>query len=505
MISTCRINPKTAGPILLVVGVGVLLRLWNIADESAWLDEVYTLPHLDAPSLGQFWREMAEADPPTVLAPGYFTLLYLWTRVFGATLLAARAFSLLWGIACIPLLFLLGRRLNGPQGGLLAAACCALALPHIYYAQEVRMYAMVGCLSLVSMLTLLYAMETKGRWGWLLINAGVNVLLVFSSLFSVALLLAQGFFVVVQAGRKAWWGLAVVWGTLQIAASALIMIWFRTHAVESAYWMQTPGWRELANTYLVFSGGRYSNENPAEFLALGLSLDLILSVLLYGAAVLGLARETGSPQEASPSPSHASSRARRVLLLAWLVIPPLLLFTVAVLWKPCFLYRYVLFSSFALYLLADGFLARLESPKRRRALTGLVLLLFAYQCTAIAAGPFRPDYRAALDHIGEAEARGAPPTRTPLLILKQPLNTLPLEYLDAARDRDLHIVHGIGDLHAESLRLIQEYGALWVICWRWDRLGEYQAFLRESSVRFSQFRLGGMPPLYLGLLDTPDN
>jgi hypothetical protein len=38
---------------------------------------------------------------------------------------------------------------------------------------------------------------------------------------------------------------------------------------------------------------------------------------------------------------------------------------------------------------------------------------------------------------------------------------------------------------------------LWVMMWRWDRMEEFEAHLRENGIEAELSRFGGMPPLYL--------
>jgi len=87
------------------------------------------------------------------------------------------------------------------------------------------------------------------------------------------------------------------------------------------------------------------------------------------------------------------------------------------------------------------------------------------------------------------------------LVLKKPLNTLPLEYLGVFPADRIRVVYGGGDLHEESARLAAEHGAVWVVMWRWDRMPEYEAFLHEQGIRLDRSALGGMPPLYLYRLE----
>lgn len=472
-----RLNWAALG---LILATGAALRLWNLRGECAWYDEVLSLQHLDAPSLRVFWDRLAQADPPCVLAPGYFTVEYLWGQVFGTSVLSLRGLSLLCGLACIPLLYCIGRRLYGWRAGLVAALCLAWSMPHVYYAQEVRMYAFVSCLCLISMLSLLLALE-RVRGAWWILHGAANLLLLWSNVFTGLFIVVQGLFLLgFHRDRRA---ALFCWGLVHASFCALLGAMYATHSVNSAFWMPQPSWRELVNAFIVFTGGRYSNENPAAYLPFGVTLDWGL------AALLGLCALVAAP--ARPG----ALRGTRFLVYAWLVAPPVLLFLAAVLWKPCFLYRYVLYASFPLYLLTGAAMVRMRRMHAIPLLFAL-LTLYAYQCSPRFTTPFRPDYRAAWTTYVEGHAPDAP-----MLILKEPLNTLPMRFTQHAEARELRVAYGRRDLEEESLQLVKRFGCARVVLWRWDRREEYEAFLSANGIRARCLTLGGMPPLHVYLIE----
>jgi uncharacterized membrane protein len=75
--------------------------------------------------------------------PLYYLLLNGWTRLAGTGDVAVRLFSVLLGIACIPIAASLARRLGGRRAVLPAAVLFALGPQAVYYDTEVRMYALL--------------------------------------------------------------------------------------------------------------------------------------------------------------------------------------------------------------------------------------------------------------------------------------------------------------------------------------------------------------------------
>lgn len=78
----------------------------------------------------------------------------------------------------IPLIivYLLGRRLFPPRGGLIALGYASISLLHIYYSQEVRTYPLVMVLAPPSMYTFLLGAETKHLAPWA-VHTAANALL----------------------------------------------------------------------------------------------------------------------------------------------------------------------------------------------------------------------------------------------------------------------------------------------------------------------------------------
>lgn len=487
-IARCRVCMLVGAALAL----GAFLRLWNLSGESPWLDEVLTLSHLGAPTLQAYWRELNAIDGSYAMVPVYYTVEYVWARVFGTSADVVRGLSLAAGLLSIPLLFGIARRIYGDAAGVVAAFCLAVSLPHVFYSQEVRRYALECLLVLLSFYTLLRGAESEQSIWWpghLL----TNFALLWTTVYGAPLLAVQAFFLVFVAragGRR-----VMVWSAINGLALAGLLAWTWSLQGVTAFWMVPPSLRDFANAFLVYAGGRFSNENPAPYLPMGVTLDYLLGTLLYIAVIAG-AWFALRPRDSSAKPYFGAPQSGfAVVLLGWLFLTPLFWFLMALVWKPCFLYRYYLYASFPLYIFAGGAYAALKRPWARALFLTALLVLYAYQNTVRFTTPFRPDYRAAARHIQQEDvATGVAP---PLLALKKPLNVAPLEYLDIFPVARLRVAYGAGDLHEESAKLVAEYGGLWVITWRWDRMPEYEAFLRKRGIRVERYTLGGMPPLYL--------
>ncbi len=132
--------------LFLIVVVAWSLRLWNVDFAAPWQDEVHSIvysrtPAADLLNIGR----VSDIHPPL-----YFLSLKTWFSFFEETRLSARMFSVFFGTLCVPMVFLIARRLYGVKVALLAAAFFATAPLAIHYAREVRMYPFYTFLFLVS-------------------------------------------------------------------------------------------------------------------------------------------------------------------------------------------------------------------------------------------------------------------------------------------------------------------------------------------------------------------
>lgn len=137
-----RAAPTRRRQTVLVVAaltvVAALLRGWGLGDKSLWIDEAFSL-WISVQDLDAIWRHTAVLDKHP---PLYYALLHLWLGP-DAGEIALRGFSVLFGVATVPLAYVIGRDTGGRWVGLLAAALLAVSPLHIALSQLGRMYTML--------------------------------------------------------------------------------------------------------------------------------------------------------------------------------------------------------------------------------------------------------------------------------------------------------------------------------------------------------------------------
>ena len=125
---------------------GGCLRLFHLGTKSLWLDEgaTVTLARMAWPHFAQLWW-YGEAS----FQGAFFLLMRGWMHL-GQSEAWVRLPAAIFGIASIPLIYLVARKLVGLRAALASAAILAFSPTHVYYSQEARSYTMTILLLLVS-------------------------------------------------------------------------------------------------------------------------------------------------------------------------------------------------------------------------------------------------------------------------------------------------------------------------------------------------------------------
>ncbi len=222
-------------PLLVLVLLGLVLRVYGISVKTIWLDEAFSIWLAHQP-LVDLWAWLIKIDQHP---PLYYSLLHFWQLLFGDRQGMVRLFSALCSTLALPFFYGVGRRLFDPPTALVATLILVVAPFHIRYAQEARMYALLTltvalALYLLARL-LLEPPERQPRWlspAFALTQAAVmlthNTATVF---FPLALNLAMGG--------------AVVWQSLRGGISSLPTLnqpgferrWLRTQLLAFLCWL----------------------------------------------------------------------------------------------------------------------------------------------------------------------------------------------------------------------------------------------------------------------------
>jgi mannosyltransferase len=340
-------RPSTTGLNLsilaLLTAAGAALRFHALTVKSFWFDEGVSvgIARLDGYNfLRILWRREGNMSL-------HYLLLRAWLHL-GHSEAFIRSLSVVFGVAAIPAIYFLGRRLFDSQIALTAAALLCVNSYHVRYSQEARSYSLTVFLCILSslyFLKLLKIRSRRNRFFYILFSA----LAVYAHFFSGLMLLAHWISMRFLDPRLVPKETKKVWTPITLAISPVIAFVATTGAGPLS-WIQRPGLHDLWQLALDLTG------NSGPFL-----------VFLYAAACWVAASGNLDWKEKQVVGTPWSCR----LLLLWTFFPMLLVLLVS-LARPVFLPRYFIFSLPALLLLAASGLARLRS----RWIFAAILLLF---------------------------------------------------------------------------------------------------------------------------------
>ena len=165
--------------------VYVLLRFWRLTDSCLWFDEIFSV-HAAEHDWGSLFRFVAQ---DLIHPPLFYVLLKIWISIGGESLFWLRLFPVLFSIVSIIPFYLLCRKLKLDFLTIAVAfAFFAVNGSLIKYAQEVRMYSLLLCLSLFS-IWLFVRFLNLGKSFWILTL--INILLVYTQHFGWTIVVSE--------------------------------------------------------------------------------------------------------------------------------------------------------------------------------------------------------------------------------------------------------------------------------------------------------------------------
>lgn len=178
--------------IAVCVALAATLRFVDLANESLWIDEIYSV-------------EMTRWPLDTILHvqdghPPLFALLHLLIAQWVDADLAGRLIAATAGVLAVGLLVELATELWDVRTGFVAGLLLAVSPLHVWYSREGRSYALVVLIAIAASLALVRAVRGAGREAWL-VFALCSVCGIFTHYLYAALVLAQVIFLASIGGQ----------------------------------------------------------------------------------------------------------------------------------------------------------------------------------------------------------------------------------------------------------------------------------------------------------------
>jgi len=362
------------GRLLLVAAVALAsaLSARSLGSSSLWFDEATSveIARLE-------WRSLLDWVIREELNMSFYhALLHVWISVVGDSEAAVRSLSIVTGMAALPVLYVLGKRLFGPRVGVVASLLLAPNVVFVEFAREARGYALLVLLVTASSYLLVRSLD-ENRWllwaAFILISAAA----VYTHFFAALVVLAQAASLPFRGGGLPWFRLA--WSGMLVSLLALPVVLYVALGGEGSKidWLPAP---TLNSIYIFF---RWLTGTLAIFLVFFFA-GVTALVLTYREWV-----RRGSSFELW----------RYALLLLWLAIPVLIAFAVSFI-KPVFYDRYLVVCLPPLILLVARALCEIRSRTVLAAVVlGIVTLSVRAELNCHDCKRLRDDWRAATLHV----------------------------------------------------------------------------------------------------------
>jgi mannosyltransferase len=313
-----RLRLRYLGPEAAVGTFTGLVFTWRVDVPSPWRDEAATMVLADR-SLSDILQVTQNID---VVHLAYYVIAHTVMRLFpGPTLdaevTAVRMISVIAAALTAVVLVRIGRQLDSLAVGVLAGILYSLEPFVTRYAQEARSYALVALIATSATYALLRACRRPWRRRRWLLYAALMVLGPVFNLLSLLLVLVHAVYVGVTASGaiRRNWAIAIA-GAMTVLAPFVSVAFSQRGQVD---WITAPS---LDNLQAFLEIQFHSSAIPLAFLVIGV-------VALWLGPRIGL--------------SSLPNRNAFVLGLTWVLLPPLVLWTVSQ-FDPLFDWRYMVFS-----------------------------------------------------------------------------------------------------------------------------------------------------------------
>lgn len=332
--------------------------------------------------------------------PLYYLFLHYWMGLFSSSEFAVRFLSVAFGVAAIPVIYLLGCSLFDKQVGLVSAFVLAFSPFNVQYSQEARMYSLMVFLALVSMYCFVRLLERQ-TYAISAVYVLSTALLLYTHVLALAAVVVQNIFFIVLVfllkertlGVKTW-----------IAHQALVITLFIPWIVIELNQSQRAIKPWLAPNTII----QTLTDHAGSLLLLSLFVVLTAFSLLTIRQTRGVKSGKVSLNILrNYSIGVRSGDVRNVcFLIVWLLVLNLLPLAVSTFsGYQLYLSKYVIAGSAALYLLVAAGVRNINSFAKLSVL-GVIAVLSVASVQAYYTTPINPGSREVMGYISDNAKNG---------------------------------------------------------------------------------------------------
>jgi mannosyltransferase len=387
--------------ILTMMCLVVALSAFVFSHQSLRLDEAQSLWQTSHSPL-----KIVNLIAQDVHVPLYHLLLHFWRFFLGDGVTAARIFSLLFFLLCIPWFYKFGASIYGQRASLFATFLFSISAFMNWYGNEIRMYSLFTLLAILNQYFFisLYKEPTENRW----VFYGLTALLgIYTHYFFWLILATQAIFFFMfrdlfpKGSVKRFIGVAIILVICFVPWITYVRVLNMAGAQSPI--LSPPTTINVFNTFSQFLFG-FQNDH----------LNTILLSLWPLAVLLGFLalRKTGK------------TTPETVYLILTLIVPIVISFSVSRFLLPVYVNRYLIFTLPSLYLFL-AWVFSTYSPRLSRSLSAVLIIAMMGSLVVEAVSattPVKENYREAATFLtAQVNARD-------VVVVSAPFTVYPVEY-----------------------------------------------------------------------------
>jgi mannosyltransferase len=358
------------------------LILYHLGARQLWIDEADTFT--TASQHGRLLWHWALNDGGNMVA--YYLGMHFYTEVAGTSEVALRLPSAVAGIAIVPVGFLVLRRLFDLRAATFGAFFLAASVPLAWWAQTARGYEAAALFVMASALFMVIAVETRRTWAFV-VYVVVSVLAVYTILLAAVVIATQACTLLLRRREEVPWRPVLISGGVLVALSVPAAAAAVVRGTAPIAWLARPG--SLFGPADRYFFGILASAHTSGVVDSGVAVYVVWA--MAAAWVFGVVLFVLSLRRAGRSRTSWAY----LLLIAWLVVPPVLSYIVSVSVHPILNDRYILAAVPAGSMLAGVACSRLR-PLPVAVAAGIVLVVMRTWVVVPALGHYLENWRAAV-------------------------------------------------------------------------------------------------------------
>lgn len=214
--------------IATILLIGIALRVFGLTIHSLWFDELCTVDISSTGSLRDiFLRFFTSEGGSERYQPLNIVLMWGWRQLIPTTDISLRLFPAILSIASLPLMYRLAGKCVGKSGAVWSLAFYACSSYGVYYAQEVRPYALLILLVMGALHSLVCSLQ-RDTWIRHLCLGIICGLALWGSIFSALFISCLGLADII-VHRHAWKRVIARWVPSVLICSVVLVsyLWYK--------------------------------------------------------------------------------------------------------------------------------------------------------------------------------------------------------------------------------------------------------------------------------------